>query len=103
MVSTSIPTLSIAAISSAKAQTWQDRRRYLLSLAIGRSETAKITPFEKHVNKISVSEGSERKKSLTLGVFEWCPPLKSPKFPAISRSEKSPKFLKELPETLAQA
>ena len=43
-------------------QTWQDRRRYLLSLAIGRSETAKITPFEKHVNKISVSEGSERKK-----------------------------------------
>ena len=65
MVSTSIPTLSIAAISSAKAQTWQDRRRYLLSLAIGRSDIAKITPFEKYVNKFCVSGGSEPKKSLT--------------------------------------
>jgi hypothetical protein len=74
----------------------------LLSLAIGPSETAKITPFEKYVNKFCVFGGSERKKSLTLGVFEWCPPLKSPKFPALSRSQKSPKFLKELPETLPQ-
>ena len=75
----------------------------MLSLAIDHSETAKITPFEKYVNKICVSEGSERKKSLTLGVFEWCPPLKSPKFPPISRPSKSPKFLKELPEICAKA
>ena len=49
----------------------QLRGRYLLSLAIGPSETAKITPFDKYVNKFCVFGGSERKKSLTLGVFEW--------------------------------
>ena len=80
----------------------QLRGRYLLTLATGRSETVKTTPFEKYVNKFCVSRGSERKKSLTLGVFERCPPLKSPKFPALSRSQKSPKFLKELPAISAQ-
>ena len=81
----------------------QLRRQYLLSLAIGRSDTAKITPFEKYVNKFCVSRGSERKKSLTVRVFEWCPPLKSPNFLAISRSQKSPNFLKNLRESLTKA
>ena len=79
------------------------RSRYLLSLAHERSEIAKMTHIEVSCDQNLHLRGVWALKIAHLGAFEWCPPLKSPNFLAISRSQKSPNFLKNLRESLAQA